>query len=160
MTWASTVPEALNGLLAAFRGSDDLTPPVAVRDGPVVTGSQADEVVIVGWTGIDGDDVAVETTDTTEGLSGNPDREQYQIRCAAMALSASGKDGSGDLRAARARAYALHAACGAAIAADRKLGGAVMRASVGDHSLHQDAMQRGQRAIVEFMVTADAFTGR
>jgi hypothetical protein len=160
MTWQSSVPAALNGLLAAFRGSDDLVSPVAVRDAHVVTGSQADEVVIVGWTGMDGDDLAVETTDTMEGLAGNPDREQYQIRCAAMALNSGGKDGSGDLPAARARAYELHAACGAAIAADRRLGGAIMRASMGDHSLHQTAMQRGQRAIVEFMVQVDAYTGR
>jgi hypothetical protein len=163
VSWSSSVPAALAGLLATFQASPGLgaaTPPVPVRDGHVVTGSQASTVVVVGWTGKDGDDTAVENTATTEGLAGNPDRERFQIRCAAMALNGGGSAGSGDLPAARTAAYALHAACGAAVAADRKLGGAVTRASMGDHVLHQDATQRGQRAIVEFMVQVDAYTGR
>lgn len=154
MAWSSSVPGAMSGLLAAFRRSPELAKPVDIRDGPVVTGSSAVDAVIAGWHGMENDQLAVEGQAVTEGLAGLPDREQYSIRCAAMSLS-----GTGDVVAARTRAYELLAACGAAIAADRKLGGAVMRASMGVSSLFQEPAD-GMRAVVEFSVDCDAYTGR
>jgi hypothetical protein len=154
VTWSSSVPGAIAGVLAAFRASADLARPVDIRDGPVVTGSAAVDAVIAGWHGMENDELAVEGQGTTEGLAGLPDREQYSIRCAAMSLS-----GTGNVVAARTRAYELLAACGAAIAADRTLGGAVMRASVGASSLFQEPAD-GMRAVVQFSVDCDAYTGR
>lgn len=159
MSWTSSVPGAITGLLAAYRASPDLAEPVAVRDGPVVTGSQARDAVIVGWYGMEQDELAVEGQDTPEGLGGSPDREQFSIRCAAMSTNADGLPEEA-LTAARARAYELLAACGAAVAADRTLGGAVMRATMGASSLRQVPETDGITALVEFTVMCDAYSGR
>lgn len=149
----------MDGLLAAFRASAALAAPVAVRDGPVVTGSQASDVVVVGWYGMEQDELAVEGSDTPEGVAGSPDREQFSIRCAAMSTNSAGLPAQA-LTVARVRAYELLAACGAAVAADRKLGGAVMRATIGASSLRQVPETDGITALVEFAVECDAFSGR
>ena len=159
MTWTSAVPAAVDGLLAAFRLSPDLAAPVAVRDGPVVTGSQAADVVVAGWYGTEQDELAVEGQDTPEGLGGGRDREQFSVRCAAMSTN-SGGDAAAALTAARVRVYVLVAACGAAVAADRTLGGAVMRATMGASSLRQVPGTDGITALVEFTVDCDAYSGR
>lgn len=159
MSWSSTVPAAMTALLAAFRASPALASPVAVRDGPVTTASSARDVVIVGWEGDEGDEVAVEATETMEGLAGEPDREQYSIRCAVISRTGAGKPELA-IPAARAQVCALHAACGAAIAADRRLGGAVMRAQMGAWSLTQTPDEYGQKSAITFTVEIDAYTGR
>lgn len=151
MTWSSTVPAALTAILELFKSAD--LGGAEVFDGPEVTGSGALDVVIVGWDGTGSDRLAADGTVTIEGLAGDPDREQYVIRCAAMALN-----GGGDLAAARARAYELAAACGALIAANRTLGGLVLRAGVTSQSLRQDQPTGGARASVEFGVGVDAYT--
>lgn len=156
MAWSSTVPAAITGLLAAWNRSPALAGPVDVRDGPEVTASTARDVVIIGWYGLENDELAVEGDDATEGLAGSPDREQYVIRCAAMARKGT-KD---SVAAARERAYELLAACGAAIDTDRTLGGVVMRATIGTSSLRQVPDQRGITALVEFGVEIDAYSGR
>lgn len=161
MAWSSTVPAAMAALVTTWRQSPDLAPPVAVRDGPEVTASSARDVVVAGWYGVEGDELAVEGQDTMEGLVGSPDREQYVIRCAAIHKSGtSGPPSAGVIAKARQRAYELLAACGAAIDADRRLGGTVMRATVGASSLRQVPDPKGITAIVEFTVEIDAYAGR
>lgn len=152
MAWSSTVPAALTALLTAMEAAPGLEG-VDVRDGPVVSSTAAAEAVIVGWYGQAGDELAVDGTITQEGLAAQPDREQYVIRCAALVLN-----GSADMTAARARAYELAAACGAAVAADRTLGGIVMSAYVTSQSLLQQQREKGALATVEFGVGCDAFT--
>ena len=152
--WAPTAPAAILGLLAAF-GHEPGLAGVEIHDGPAVTESAALEAVIVGWYGAKGDALAVEAEISPAGLAAHPGREVYAILCAAMV-----RDGSADMAAARARAYALVSACGSAIAADQKLGGAVMMARLGRVSLQQIQDTGGALAIVEFTVPCDAFTGR
>jgi hypothetical protein len=159
VSWQSTVPAALAGLVAAFRASPDLASPVDVRDGPVVTSSSARDVVVVGWNGQENDELAVEGQDIPEGLAASPDREAYSIRCAAISVCATGSAAAA-IVTARTRAYELVAACGAAIAADRRLGGTVMRATMGASSLRQVPDQNGLVATVEFAVDIDAYSGR
>jgi hypothetical protein len=154
MAWSSTVPAALTALLAALEAAPGLEG-VDVRDGPVVSSTAAAEAVIVGWYGQAGDELAVESAITQEGMAAQPDREQFVIRCAALVLN-----GSTDMTAPRARAYELLAACGAAVAADRTLAGTVMSAYVASHSLLQEQRQNGALATVEFGVACDAFTAR
>jgi hypothetical protein len=156
MAGVSTAPAAMTALLAAigeaFQPDPDLAG-VVVRDGPEVTASSATEVVVVGWYGQAGDLVAVDGTLTMEGLADSPDREQYVIRCAALVLN-----GSKDITAARVRAYELAAAAFAAVAADRTLGGTVLRAGPATQSLLQEQIPNGARATVEFGVGCDAYT--
>ena len=152
--WAPTAPAAISGLLTAF-GAEPGLAGVEIHDGPSVTGSAALEALIVGWYGIKGDALAVESTITSAGLTAHPGRETYDILCAVEV-----RDGSGDLAAARARAYALVSACGSAIARDQTLGRAVMIARLGRVSLQQLQDDHGALAVIEFTVPCDAFTGR
>ena len=155
MTYYSSVPAALAGLVAAFRTSTGLgLAGVAVRDGPALTADPALEAVAVGYTGDQNQDVVTGTA-SPEGMGGGQDRERYAVTCTIEVL-----DADGDIAAARVRAYQLHAACGTAVGADRKLGGAVLLASVGIGSLRQQQTTGGALARVSFAVNCEAYTTR
>jgi hypothetical protein len=143
----------MDALVAAFNAAPELAG-VTVRDGPSTSQATVREVISVGYTGTEGESDA-ESQLMTEGLGGSSDREQFTIRCAAAALR-----GTTDLPAARQRAYELLSAAGAVIARDRTLGGAVMRAMVGSHSLTQGQTSDGAQAVVVFEVSCDAYSGR
>lgn len=151
MTWASSVPDTIAGLVAALQGSAVLDG-VLVLDGPVVTASSAQEVITVGYTG-DEDEDAAEVAYGPQGLSTARSRETYRIRCAA-----SVRNGSGDMAAARGRAYELLAYAGQTLAADKTLGGAAMKAVLGSAALRQAQDAKGAVATVIFEVAVDAFT--
>lgn len=154
MAWSSRLPAAIDALVTAFTdwpglGGDGVT----VRDGPSDSQATVKEVVTVGWTGGD-DENGADAALVTEGL-GDPSREQFTIRCVAAVLR-----GTNDIAGARRRAYELLSEAGAAIAADRKLGGAVMRAWISSHSLDPQLTSQGAQALVTFEVSCDAYTGR
>ncbi|MFD1656995.1 hypothetical protein ACFSL4_01775 [Streptomyces caeni] len=151
IAWESTVPAAIDGLVAAFTTAEGLAG-VVVLDGPEVREPSAMEVVSVGYPGAD-DEFAVDGSVSADGMASSPDLERYSVQCAAAVL-----DGSGNVRAARQRVYALVAACGEAIARDRTLGGAVLQATIGSTSLRQTQDSRGVTATVVFSVDCDAFT--
>lgn len=153
MAWSSKLPAAIDGLVAAFGAWPGLSG-VTVLDGPSTSQKTLQEVLTVGWTGQDGETDA-DATLAREGLGGDPDRETFSIRCAAAVLR-----GTDDLSGARRRAYELLSEAGAAIAADRRLGGTVLSAMVGSHSLSQDLGQQGAQAVVTFTVDCDSYTGR
>jgi hypothetical protein len=153
MSWTSRLPAAIDGLVAAFTDWPGLAG-VTVRDGPSTSQATVLEVVSVGYTGGE-DETDAESTLLMEGLGGSPDREQLTIRCAAAVLR-----GGDDLPGARRRAFELLSAAGAAIAADRTLGGTVMSAMVASHSLTQAQGSQGSQAVVVFEVSCDAYTGR
>jgi hypothetical protein len=151
--WSSQVPDAMAALLAAFRAAPALSG-TDVRDGPVVTGSPATEAVLVGWYGQPGDTLAADASVNPEVFGDADDRELFAIRCAALALN-----GDGDMTAARTSAYALLAACGAVVRADRSLAGTVSDSHIGTHALRQEQRPDGAVATVTFTVACDTFTG-
>ena len=151
--WSSKVPGAMTALLAAFQAAPALSG-VDVRDGPVVIASAALEAVLVGWNGQSTDTLAADAAVNPEVFGDADDRELFTIRCAAMVLN-----GQNDLAAARARAYALLAACGAAIRADRRLSGTVGDSHLSSHTLRQTQTPDGTVATVAFTVACDTFTG-
>lgn len=153
MAYASTVPAAITALLTAFTGASGLAG-VEVRDGPQVPDTSADEAVYVGWTGdgAHGDD-AWTSQETTEGLGGVRDREKYSVHCCVMVLNHDE-----DLATARARAFALRAAAGAAVEADQTLGRVVMRATFGTGSGRQVPVTGGIAVYALFDVDCDAWT--
>jgi hypothetical protein len=155
VAYASTVPAAISALLAAFTAAPGLAG-TEVRDGPEPPDTSAVEAVYVGWDG-DGTHASDAWTaqETPEGLSGQADRESYAVHCCVMVLN-----GDGDLAAARARALALRAAAGAAVKADQRLGGAVMRATFGAGAGRQVPTVNGMKVTVLFDVDVDAFTAR
>jgi len=156
MTWASTCPAAITGLLAALGRSAALSG-VKVADGRGITDPDADEVISVGFTGADGE-AAADAALAAEGAGGDPSREQYAIRCAIGVTS--GDEGDDGIAAARTRAFALLGAVGAAIVADRKLGGAVMSARVSSWSLGQAQVSGGVSVALRFEVSVDAYVQR
>jgi hypothetical protein len=148
VTYYSSVPAAIAALVTAFRTSAGLgLAGVPVRDGPL-------EAVAVGYTADQNTDVVTGAA-SPEGMGGLQDRERYAITCSVEVL-----DPAGNITAARARAYQLHAACGAAIGVDRKLGGAVLQASLGIGSLRQKQTSDGALAQVVFPVNVEAYTSR
>lgn len=153
MTYASTVPAAITGLINAFTAAPGLAG-VDVRDGPQVPDTSASEAVFVGW---DGDPAhtsdAWTSQESQEGLGAQRNLEDYTVHCSAMVLN-----GDGDLPAARERALALRAAAGAAVMADQQLGGAVMRAVFSAGSGQQVPTENGIKVIVLFDVDCSAFT--
>lgn len=153
MPWSSKLPAAVDAMVVAFKGwprlgGDDVT----VRDGPSDSQATVQEVVTVGWTGGENENGA-DATLATEGL-GDPSREQFTIRCVAAVLR-----GTNDIAGARKRAYELLAEAGAAIKADRTLGGTVMRAWISSHSLDPQLTPQGAQAVVTFEVSCDAYSG-
>jgi hypothetical protein len=155
VTYYSSVPAAIAALVTAFRTSAGLgLAGVPVRDGPQVTAAPGLEAVTVGYTADQNTDVVTGAA-SPEGMGGLQDRERYAITCTAEVL-----DPGGSIAAARVRAYQLHAACGAAIGVDRKLGGAVLQASLGIGSLRQKQTSDGALAQVVFPVNVEAYTTR
>ncbi len=151
MSYSSVVPGVLAALAAAFTAA---LPTVEVTDGPPVHNSQALEALAVGYSPSEDVDAA-EVVTSGGGLARSPDRETILIHCSLGVLN-----GNRDLQAARARAYELHSAAGAALVADPTLGGAVMQAQMGDHALRQSDTDTGMLARVNFTVRVDAFTRR
>lgn len=152
MSYASTVPGALAGLVSLLRAAPALQG-VEITDGPPVGDSAATEAISVGWSPSEDVDAA-EVNATAMGLAGFPaSAEQVIIHCSLGVLN-----GAGDLAAARARAYVLHAAVGQAIAGDATLRGAVASAELGDHSLRQSDTTGGMLARINFPVRATGFT--
>ena len=139
--YSSSVPAAIAGLVAAFRTSLLLgVAGVPVRYGPELTQASGSEAVAVAYTGNQDEDVVTGTA-SPEGLAVLPDRERYAVMCAIEVI-----DPGSDIPAAVTRAYALHAACGAAIAVDHTLGKAVLRASAGIGSLQLQQPSNGALA--------------
>ncbi len=155
VTYASSVPAAIAAIAAAFRASTALgLAGVPVRVGPELTAAPGLEAVAVGYTGSQDENVVTGTA-TAEGLAVLPGRERYAVLCAVEVV-----DPDGAPAPAQVRAYALHAACGAAIAADHTLGKTVLRATPGFGSLRQQQTAGGALARVVFPVSVDAFTSR
>lgn len=150
MGWASRAPDVIEGLVALFRG-DAAFQDVLVMDGPEVTTTTAVRVLTVGWSAVDGE-TAVEAQVVPEGMGGNPDREQFTIRCTAAVI-----DGSTKVALVRRAAYDLMSAAGAAIAGNRELGGA-MRLQMGGHRMMTEQIRRGVQALLVFDVDVDAYT--
>ncbi|MET9123013.1 hypothetical protein [Streptomyces sp. NPDC004528] len=144
------VPDAIDALVAVFTTAFELEE-VTVRDGASVSQAKVMDLLSVGYTGTEENDVDAQAA--TEGLGGSPDREQFTIRCAAACLR-----GSTDLPTVRRRVYEIFGRAAAAIAEDRTLGGTVMRAMVDSHSLTQDQGEKGSQAVVIFSVMCDSFT--
>lgn len=147
----SRVPAVLDALVATWETSPVLSG--VVQDGPIPLATSAAEVVSVGYDGSD-DGTSTEGQIASEGLA-NPDREQFTVTCLVAVLN-----GAGDSRAARRRAFDLLSAASDALAADKTLGGVVMRANVSDVTLSQLQTENGALAQVLFTVACDAYTIR
>ncbi|BBB01072.1 hypothetical protein RVR_8315 [Actinacidiphila reveromycinica] len=154
MAWFSTVPVVLDALAAEFKSALSTAggfDGVVVFDGPTVTEGAPTEAVTVGYH--DDEVTSVDGEDTREGLSTQRSRERYTVNCAAAVLT-----GSGDIRAARARAYDILNVLGSALAVNPTLGQSAMSVQPGSMTLTQTQDTDGAVAVVMFGVDVDAFT--
>lgn len=145
---ASTMPAAIDGLVAAVRAREALSG-VQIIDGYPRTDTEQ-TFICIGWGGAD-EDPSVEATDTDGGLEAN--REDYSILGLVYTWS-----GDQEFKPLRDRAFGMLDEIAAAIQADVTLGGAVMRARLSATVLAQAPIQTGSAAAVRFTVTVAAFT--
>lgn len=148
MANVSTAPDALDRIVALARLA---LPGVQVLDGGPIR-DFADDGMAFGYTPNFGDDVVVDTR-TQEMMSGDPDRENYDITC----LAWSWKGTETDQRKVRVRAYELVDAIAAELAKDQMLGGLVLRARVSSTNLSQEQTTKGAAATVRFTINVSAY---
>lgn len=153
MAWGSTLPAAMDALLQRFATAPELDG-VKVYDGPVIDGSSALEALTVGYAGED-EPTAADGQSAREGLGADRSHEEYTVRCAIEVLN-----GSDDAPAARRRAFELLGVVGGVLAADPRLGGAVMSAQVGTWTLAQAQTPQGAFVTLPFEIDVDAYTRR
>lgn len=150
--WGSTVPGTLLALIELFKTAPGLG--VRVYDGPDLDGAQPDEAITIGMAGPD-DPAAVEAQTVREGLAVGRSHEEYTVHCLIEV-----RTGSGSVATARARAFDLYGAVGGTLAADPRLGGAVMSAQPGAWSYSQVQDGAGFLATIALDVDVDAYTRR
>lgn len=153
MAWSSRVPDVLARLVAIAEAAPELDG-VVVRDGPLMEQGTDLSVLYIGWGG-GTEDTDVDVQIAEDDLAGSPSGETATIRCTAWAAS-----GDTDVTAVRTAAYGIVSGLGAAIDRDRRLGGLVMRAMIGGHTLTQQQTGRGAHAAIGFEVVTTGFTAR
>jgi hypothetical protein len=146
----STVPAVLDALVALWSAA---LPDVQVVDGQPL--DLEDDVICVGFSGAAGE-VSVTDTRTQEQMASSPDREQYDV----TNMFSSWRGAESNAKAVRDGVYALVRAAAAEIARDQRLGGLVMRANVSSGNFTQYQSTDGATAVVQVIVSIDAFTGR
>jgi hypothetical protein len=154
--WGDRAPDILAALLQLFTTSPNLgaaTPAVQIFDGPTVTDETAPEILMVGWSGGDGEPDA-ESTMSPDGMT-TTDRELCSVRCGISVI-----DGGTDMAPPRARAYELLRFAGAALAADRSLGGIALRAMITSVTYTPRQTAQGAQVDLVFTIACDAFTNR
>lgn len=150
--WTSSVPGAIDSLIALLRAAPSLSG-VTVLDGPTVTADPILEAVTVGYEDPETAS-AVTATSAPEGLARARDLETFTVACAAEVLVAADTE----LRTARLRGYELLGVVGQILADHHTLDGAVMMAHLGAHALSQEQTQQGALVRIAFGVDCEAYS--
>lgn len=146
--FTSTIPAAIDGLLATLRAAAGLSG-VDIHDGPPMTAENPD-YVCVGFDPLD-PLTSVEGGQVPASLGNRAREESYEIVGSLAAWS-----GDELMSARRARAMALFAAVEAAVRADITLGGTVRTAQIASYSLLQEQTDKGASAGVRFRIACSA----
>lgn len=152
MTWQSRVPAVLDALVSIWSAAPGLGD--IVQDGPIPLQGAGTEVLTVGYDGGQ-EGISVDGALEFASLCPEPQREAFTVVCLIAVLN-----GSGDVRAARVRAYELLSAASAAVTADITLGGVVIEAGVTSQSLRQLQADNGALVKLGFSIACDAFTAQ
>ena len=140
----SKVPAAIDRLVQALTVN---LPDVQVIDGPPIINLEETGIAI-GYTP---DQISVQAV--AEGAGLMAEMETFDINC--LAWQRSGEE---DMKTVRDGVFAVIARVNAALANDRKLGGAVTNAQLRVVDLDQTQTPDGIWAVVAFVVTCKAFT--
>lgn len=141
----STIPAAIDGLLALLTSQPALAAPVEIIDGQPTTQTPIDYVAV----GIaDGDNPSVDGSQDWSQTGMQRRKEDYTIRCEVSSWS-----GSGTTKERRDQAFALFAACEAALRADPTLNASVIQAEIAaDFSVIQTRTKKGPVCTINFTV--------
>ncbi|MEU3899739.1 hypothetical protein [Streptomyces sp. NPDC045251] len=134
------VPELIDALVGRFKTEDGLSD-AGVTDGPELSASGRDDWVLVGYDGDqDGEYLAAVTEEAWAAL--DPSRQRtLQITVTLLARS-----GDGDVRAARARVYAMKRVIQDVLYADPSVNLPGAQCAIGATSLHQPQTDVGVQA--------------
>jgi hypothetical protein len=146
---ASSIPGAIDALVALAQGA--VAADVQVSDGPPQS-LDKQKLVVIGYVGPNGE-AAVSAVEDQMGLSTVNDMETYEIACQVSSWA-----GNGTIKALRDAVFTIYNAIASALELDSRLGGAVIRARVGqadyapsitdaltvvaDFRVHVEAMRR------------------
>jgi hypothetical protein len=149
----STVPAILTELVRLFALA---APDAEVSDGQPT--NNADDYIMVGFTGTPGEASVTETRDRAQ-MASSPDHEQYDVISLVSGWHGS-EDDAAAIAAARARAYELVGVMAAELARDQTLGRRVLSARLTSGNLTQYLSDGGASADVQVVISVDAFTRR
>jgi hypothetical protein len=151
----SKLPQILDYLATAFTAAATLgaaTPPVAVRDGPVLTQAPDQLILWVGMDDPDDDDPQTAASETPwAGLGVQAKNELFTVWCAAEAWG-----GETEVNAIRTTAFGIAGAAEAVLRADGQLGGLVLFQGVAGYVLRQAQTDKGAYARVAFRIEGQA----
>lgn len=143
---ASTIPAAIDGLIALLAASASLTG-VQIVDGQPTVNIDSD-VIAVGYAE---DGAAVSSQQDPRGLGAQRRAEVFDISC-----TISCWNGKPNTKVVRDRAFVLFDACETAIAAEATLGGAVIYGQVTQTSLTQLQTDAGAVCDLVFTVACES----
>lgn len=146
MGFSSTYPAVKAALIAAW----DAAMTAAVINGPVI-GIWQEPVVTVGYQD-DTTQTAADGVLSRQGMSPEPEREQYTINCAAAVNYQTS-----DVLAAETVVFGLFAAAGQVLEVNPTLGGA-MSVRIDRYQLVESQAPPGVIVILKFGVAVDAYT--
>lgn len=134
------VPDLIDALVGRFKTEDGLSD-AGVADGPELSGSGRDDWVLVGYDGDqDGEALAAVTEESWAAM--DPSRR----RTVQLTVTLLARRGDGDVRAARARVYALKRVIEDVLYADPSVGLPGAECAIGATALHQPQTDVGVQA--------------
>ena len=142
----STIPTAIDGLIAIFAASADLYG-VQIFDGQPTTNTDKD-CIAVGYVE---DGAAVDFTQTPRGLGNLRREEKFTIACTIISWR-----GSTVAKTVRDRAFALFNACQTAVSTGGTLSSSVIFGEVTQGSVSQFQTDQGAECNVVFTVSAES----
>jgi hypothetical protein len=155
MTTASSIPATLDALVAMCKTvaagytGQPAGGKVLVIDGPQKHNAQT--VIAVGHGAATHDGTALAATETISGLVLGTDMESYDVACVAESWA-----GNGTYSKLRGTTFGLVNAIVDALAADKTLGGVVMRANVKVLDYVPALTDKGPSVVVPFHIHIDA----
>lgn len=145
----SSIPAAIDALFAHAEAVAADVPGAAAYDGPRRK-TTAQTYLVIGYAA--GAQQAAEGDARIADLGRSQDHESYAVACHATTWA-----GNGEFKPLRDDAFALVAALAARVAADRRLGGAVMQATVAAPVDYRPSVEDGKpTVVVPFHVQIDA----
>jgi hypothetical protein len=144
---SSRLDDVMTALAALFAGLPALAG-VVVSDGPPLDGMGSPDFVLVGDDGLPDSTAEITVEQEWADLACTRRHETGEVICSALSQT-----GDTDMQARRDRAFALFAACEAAVLADQTLGGVVLSSQLARAGARQFQNSAGAAVVVPFVVT-------